>query len=79
MSRNTDIAKDPGKGGLVKFHGVVSENLEICFNLRRWQYCTPLEKGWNLLGKMEHKTAIGHTPEIILSVQNPRCNRATPL
>lgn len=40
-----DIAKDFGKGGLLKVPEVVSENLEIYFNLPKWQHYTPFEKG----------------------------------
>lgn len=43
VSRTKDIAKDSGKAVLVKVHEVESENLEIYFNLPKWQV-TLLEK-----------------------------------
>jgi len=45
MSRSKDIAQYSGKGGLLKVLEVVSENLEICFSLPKWQHYTPLEIG----------------------------------
>lgn len=38
------MAKESGKGGFVRAHGVLSENLELYFSLLKWQYYNLLEK-----------------------------------
>lgn len=50
-----EIAKDSGKGELVKVHEVVSGNLTIWLNLPKWQHYAPLEKRLDALGKIEQK------------------------
>lgn len=62
MSRNMEIAKDSGKGGLVKVHEVVSENQKIYLNLPKCQHYTSLEKGLNTLGKIEQKRVLDVRP-----------------
>lgn len=60
MYNNMDLSKDSENCGLRSMR-LLSEDLEIYFNLTKWQHNTPLrhnlEKGFNSLGKIKHKTA----------------------